>query len=212
MSSTLFTPYLHHSLLVVLANLLIAATIIAYPLVIYFGLDIFDARLIAFVLIVMALARLFFAKRFNGPAAFIPQTNLVIIALLVIGISALASNSPVFLLYYPVCMNVLMFMLFATSLLRPPSIIEQIARLKTPDLPNAAIAYTRKVTIVWCVFFAANGAMALYTILATSMEFWALYNSLISYSLMGLLFAGEYAIRRNVKRCAARQQDAKECL
>ncbi|NKB58330.1 MAG: hypothetical protein GKS00_18550 [Alphaproteobacteria bacterium] len=191
------------------AHIAIAVLVIAYPIIVYFGLEFFEARLIAFALVAIALLRLFLSRRFDGLAARMPQANLVVAALLLVGVSAMAFNSPTLLQYYPVCMNVLMFTLFLVSLVRPPSIIEQIARITTPDLPEAGISYTRKVTMVWCAFFIVNGAIALYTVLGTNMAFWALYNSVISYSLMGILFAGEYAVRRAVQRSTARHQGAK---
>ena len=95
-----------------------------------------------------------------------------------------------------------MLVLFFVSLLRPPTIIERIARFKDPNLPDAAIRYTRNVTIIWCVFFILNGGAALYTTLYTSLETWALYNGVISYVLMGLLFAGEYLVRKRFQNRA----------
>jgi uncharacterized membrane protein len=191
------------------ANIAFAAVILAYPVIVYFGLGHFEARLIAIALIAAAVARFLIVRRRDGFMARLPQGNLVIAALLLVGVSAMASNSPVLLQYYPVCINVLMFAAFVISLIRPPSIIEQIARIKTPDLPEAGVIYTRKVTMVWCGFFALNGAMALYTVLDTTMGFWAIYNGVISYSLMGVLFVGEYLVRRNVKRGFARHRHAK---
>ncbi len=99
------------------------------------------------------------------------------------------------MLYYPVLVNSALFVLFTVSLVRPPSVIERIARLRDPELPPAAVVYTRRVTIVWTVFFALNGATALYTALFTPLETWALYNGLIAYVLIGTLFAVEFAIR-----------------
>lgn len=191
------------------ANIALAAVILAYPLIVYFGLGHFEARLIAIALIAVAVARFLIVRRRDGFMARLPQGNLVIAALLLVGVSAMASNSPVLLQYYPVCINVLMLTAFAISLIRPPSIIEQIARIKTPDLPEAGVIYTRKVTMVWCGFFALNGAMALYTILDTTMGFWAVYNGVISYSLMGILFVGEFIVRRHVKRGFAQHGHAK---
>jgi uncharacterized membrane protein len=49
---------------------------------------------------------------------------------------------------------------------------------------------------VWCGFFILNGCMAAWTAFAASRETWALYNGLISYLLMGVLFAGEWVFRR----------------
>jgi uncharacterized membrane protein len=48
--------------------------------------------------------------------------------------------------------------------------------------------------------FVLNGSLALYTAVAADIEVWALYNGVIAYVLMGLLFAGEYLVRRRVRR------------
>lgn len=192
-----------------IAKIAFALVLIAYPVIVYFGVDYLDARMIALILILMAMARLFLARRTAGGAAAMPQSNWIIAALFVIGILAMISNSVIILKYYPVCVNALMFLLFFTSLLRPPSLIERIARMSTPDLPEAGVRHTRKVTMVWCGFFILNGGMAFYTVWGTGFGFWALYNGLISYTLMGILFAGEYLIRIRVQRNNARNQNAK---
>jgi uncharacterized membrane protein len=56
------------------------------------------------------------------------------------------------------------------------------------------------VTQVWCLFFLCNGGVALYTALYSSLAFWTLYNGLIAYVLMGLVFAIEYGVRQLVRR------------
>ena len=100
---------------------------------------------------------------------------------------------------YPVAVNALMLALFGLSLRHPPSMIERFARLQEPDLPTHAIAYTRRVTQVWCGFFVINGTLALLTALYASTDVWALYNGLIAYLLMGALFAGEWLVRQRVR-------------
>jgi uncharacterized membrane protein len=102
--------------------------------------------------------------------------------------------------FYPVLVNGAFLTVFAYSLFVPPSTIEQLARLQEPNLPPAAIAYTRRVTQVWCVFFMLNGAIALYTALFSSMAQWTFYNGFLAYLLMGVLFAGEYCARCYFKR------------
>ena len=62
------------------------------------------------------------------------------------------------------------------------------------------MAYTRRVTQAWCLFFALNGVVALATALAASDEVWMLYNGLVAYGLIGAMFAGEWLIRRHVRR------------
>ena len=184
-----------------------SAIVVAYPIIVYFGVQYFDTRLIALTLIFLALGRLLLVK---GPG--LPHSNLIAAALLLVGISTVAANSPVLLQYYPVCLSALLFAVFLTSLFRPPSIVEQIARLKAPNLPEAGVSYTRKVTMIWCGFFAFNGSMALYTILNTNIDLWAIYNGLISYILMGLLFALEYLVRRRVHRKTTRHQGEQSWL
>jgi uncharacterized membrane protein len=101
---------------------------------------------------------------------------------------------------YPVLVNAVMLALFAASLRWPPSAVERMARLRHPDLPPRGVAYTRRVTWVWCGFFVANGALALITALWASERVWSLYNGLIAYVVMGVLFAGEWLVRQRVMR------------
>ncbi len=61
-------------------------------------------------------------------------------------------------------------------------------------------AYCRNVTLVWCCFFIVNGSIALMSVFGDSYRFWALYNGCIAYILMGLLFAGEYIVRKVVQK------------
>lgn len=73
--------------------------------------------------------------------------------------------------------------------------IERLARLKEPELPDSAISYLRKVTLLWCGLFVFNGSMAAYTASYTSLATWTLYNGLLAYVLMGLLLGGEWIYR-----------------
>ena len=51
----------------------------------------------------------------------------------------------------------------ATLLFYPSTQALQVARLQEPQLPPAAIRYTRQVTRIWCGFFIFNGAIAIAT-------------------------------------------------
>lgn len=101
---------------------------------------------------------------------------------------------------YPVFMSVGALIIFATTLLNPPSMIERFARLAEPDLPESGVLWTKKVTMVWCVFFAINASIALITVVWMPMKVWVIYNGSISYVLMGLLFLGEYLLRKRHQR------------
>ncbi len=177
--------------LIILRGLLFAAL----PFLAYYALQHYPPREVALLLLSLLLLRapgktIAFLRRL-GPRALLPAA-----AALALGALLWRSNDPAWVLSYPILMNVLMFSLFTASLMHPPSVIERLARLRHPDLPPEGIAYTRRVTQVWCGFFVLNGGIAAWTAFAASRETWVLYNGLISYCLMGALFAGEWLFRR----------------
>lgn len=167
-----------------------------YPLVIYLGLGRWEPRWLALFLLVIALGR-----------AFVNRDRLWLLASLGAGVLVACSflgNQALPLKLYPVMVSLVFLSVFALSLRFPPTVIERLARLHDPDLPEAAVAYTRRVTWVWCGFFLFNALVSLATALFASDAQWALYNGLISYVLMGLLFAGEWLLRQRVRRALGR--------
>ncbi len=158
-----------------------------YPLAIYFGMSRFEPRWLALLLLSLALLRLLVTQEKVWIAAAGGAAVLVAASVL--------SNNGLPLKLYPVLVNAVMLTVFGLSLRYPPSVIERLARLQHPDLPEQGVFYTRRVTQVWCLFFVFNGSMALYTAVWASAATWALYNGLIAYLLMGLLFAAEWLLR-----------------
>lgn len=79
-------------------------------------------------------------------------------------------------------------------------IVERLARLQEPDLPEKGVHYTRHVTQIWCGFFIINGGIALFTALHGDMSLWTAWNGMIAYLLMGTLMAGEWLVRRQVMK------------
>ncbi len=172
-----------------LVNGVVGLSTLLYPLVVFFGSRYFEPWKMAVLLIVLLLLRL---------AASISSRHWST-PLLIAGIGyclvAMWSNQVSTLLFYPLLVNALMLLIFGWSLVSPPSLIERLARIQHPDLPPEGVIYTRRVTQVWCAFFIINGALAGLTAVWGSLEIWSLYNGLIAYVLMGLLFAGEYLVR-----------------
>jgi uncharacterized membrane protein len=164
----------------------------AYPLLVYAALGRLSPRWLALLLALFAALRAVAARQ---PFWWAVSGGIVALAS-----AGFVANALVPLKLYPVLVNAVMLTVFAASLYWPPSAIERIARSRRPDLPPRGVAYTRRVTWVWCGFFALNGALALATALWASDRIWALYNGLIAYGLMGLLFAGEWLVRRQVMR------------
>lgn len=160
---------------------------LAYPAAIWLGLARFEPRWLALALLAVALLRVAADRRPSGWLAAAGAGVLVAATWLL--------NDGLPLKLYPVLVNAALLALFATSLWRPPTVIERLARLTDPALPAAAIPYVTRVTRVWCAFFVVNGAIALWTALAASDAVWALYNGAIAYVLIGALLLGERLVR-----------------
>ena len=165
-----------------------------YPIAVYFGVNYLEPWKIAGILIVLLLIKL--ATGYSGNHWSKP---LLMAGVMYFGF-VIWSNNSVSLRFYPALVNGMMLVIFSWSLLSPPSLIERLARLQHPDLPQEGIIYTRRVTQIWCGFFMVNGFIALATALWSSFEVWSLYNGLIAYLLMGILLGGEYIDRMRTQK------------
>jgi uncharacterized membrane protein len=119
-----------------------------------------------------------------------------------LGVIAVLARADLPVKFYPVAVNVGMLGLFGWSLVRPPTVVERLARMQDPQLPPGAVTYTRKVTGAWCLFFVANGAVAAYTAVLSDDRLWAWYNGFLAYLLIGLMFACERVVRHFVLRAS----------
>jgi uncharacterized membrane protein len=173
----------------------LALSWLAYPLLIYFGLQILQPRYVALLLAAGLLLRRH--QQMQRLMADLTRLDRIILICL-LGLAGMTAvvNSELLLRLYPAAVTAGVLLLFAASLYTPPSMIERFARLQHPDLPPEGVRYTRKVTQVWCAFLTLNSLIALYTGLFSSREVWSLYNGLIAYMLMGVLFAGEWLVRK----------------
>jgi uncharacterized membrane protein len=168
---------------------LVGILTVLYPFAVYFGIRYFEPWQISGVLIALLGLRLI-----PGSSAANWGKPMIIVGIIYCGFAAWR-NDLIALRFYPVIINAVMLLIFSWSVFSPPTVIERLARLQHPDLPPEGIIYTKRVTQIWCLFFVLNGGMALTTALWCSFEAWSLYNGLIAYVLMGILFAGEYVVR-----------------
>ncbi|MCQ4307348.1 hypothetical protein NA645_04995 [Pseudomonas stutzeri] len=166
---------------------------LAYPFVVYLGLEHLSPRLFAMLLGALWLARLLGAKQTPLSRTVAAVALLFCLLLGVVDDSAL-------LPWYPVLISLALLGLFAGSLRSGMPIIERLARLSEPELPPAAVRYTRQVTWVWVGFFIINAGIAGGLVLWAPLSWWTLYTGLIAYLLMGLLFAGEWLVRQRVRK------------
>jgi uncharacterized membrane protein len=174
-----------------IAALLLGVLGVTYPVLVYFGLSAFSPQFILIGLLIVVLLRAvtFAVQKRYGPAG---------LAVLVAGIVAAGGLASELLAirFYPVMVSLTMGAVFTVTLFTDRPMVERLARLKMPDLDDYSIAYTRKLTKVWIGFFAVNAMIATWTALYASMEIWTLYNGFLSYLLIGILFIGEWPVRR----------------
>lgn len=100
----------------------------------------------------------------------------------------------VVLKYYPPICNAVIFLIFFVSLFTPETVIQKFARMCGDKLEKPAFDYTRKITYVWCVFTFLNLLVSIWTIFLSD-KIWIIYNGIISYLLIGMLFCIEYMVR-----------------
>jgi uncharacterized membrane protein len=162
--------------------------------VVYFGIRQGSIGILVAVLLAIAGLRLLFGGRGTNIG-----TRIVALAMGVVALVTWLRGDTLGLLWYPVACNGIFFAVFAYSLRQPQTLIERLARLREPQLSAEGVAYTRKVTLVWCGFFLVNGSVAAITALVGDMQLWTLYNGMLSYLLMAALFAGEWLVRQRLR-------------
>jgi uncharacterized membrane protein len=169
---------------------LLAIVSLAYPFAVWLGLERWSPRYLVLLLGLLWLGRLLVTGR--NRRTLLPAAA----ALLFCAVTAAVDDASL-LLWYPVLINGALLLVFASSLRGTP-VIETLARLRDPALPVAGIAYTRRVTVIWSLFFLLNGAIAAALTLWAPLSWWTLYNGLIAYGLIGLLLGGEWLVRQRV--------------
>lgn len=163
-----------------------------YPFAVYFGMEHFAPWQFGLLLGGLWLARALLGKA-NPGNRWMAASAITFCVLLAV------FDSPLLLRWYPVLISAFMLGLFTLSLKYGPPMVERLARLREPQLPASAVVYTRRVTVAWSVFFLCNGVLAAVLTLWAPLSWWMLYTGLISYGLMGLMFAIEWLIRQRVR-------------
>jgi uncharacterized membrane protein len=84
------------------------------------------------------------------------------------------------------------------STLRSGSVplITRIALVIRGELPDYVMVYTRKATLAWVIFFLVMMFINLFLAMFASLEIWSYFANFIAWGLTGLMFLGEYLVRR----------------
>lgn len=173
------------------AGAVIAVLTLAYPFLVYFGLQQFSPALFSVLIFAVALLRFVSSKRRGG------LDQLAVLAIALLFSFALALSDSEFLLrLYPVIISLAIAAVFGLSLREDEALITQIARSTGKEITAQAERYTRKLTALWALLLLANAVVALYLALEASLEHWMLYCGFISYLIFGAIALIELAYRQ----------------
>jgi uncharacterized membrane protein len=171
-----------------------AILVAGYPAAVYFGLLHLSARSVGLLLLALLLPGLFYRLRKAQPGQLWAVLKLPLAVASLVALAALFDDQR-FVLALPVLINLLLLFGFARSLRATP-MVERFARLQKAELSAEQVHYCRRVTQVWCAFFAANAVLSSALACFASLATWALYTGLIAYVLIGVLGASEYVVRK----------------
>jgi uncharacterized membrane protein len=175
-------------------RVLLGIVALAYPLLVYAGLLLFEPRVLAAAGAVLLLGHAATGwRRWQRRDVIRAAAPVALVAAVLVG--AAVFNEGRTFLYVPALVNAAMLIGFARTLRGGPSMIETLARLQHPDLPPSRGPYLRVITWLWCGFFAVNITISLALALGSTLSAWALYNGLLAYVLAGLLLGGERVYR-----------------
>jgi uncharacterized membrane protein len=95
-----------------------------------------------------------------------------------------------------------LLLLFGRTLARGrEAFITRIARQVHGTLPPALEAYTRRLTLAWCVFFAAQLVASALLLTFGTVNGWSIFINVLNFPLVALMFAGDWLY------CAVRYPD-----
>ncbi len=172
----------------------IVSILLIYPFLIYVAVSGGYIRMAGMVVAAAAILQVLASSRAHRRSVHtvaFQATGIIILAIL----SALF-DTPVFILHLPVFISCFLLVTFCWSLRHPPCMIERYAMLFKQEFSEEEQSYLKKTTCLWMVFFIVNASITEVIILMGKLDWWALYAGLISYLIMGCLFAGEYIVRR----------------
>ncbi|EPV8392509.1 hypothetical protein [Klebsiella sp. 141161] len=176
--------------------LMTGVLLLAWPFLVWFGLAHNSLQWLLPLMTLLLFLRFRQTRRQAGPLNVV--TQVVAATGMTLCIASYLLKTHQLLLFYPVVVNTVMLAVFGGSLWSSMPIVERLARLREPALPERALRYTRRVTQIWCAFFVGNGGIALFTALHGDMSLWTAWNGMISYLLIGMLMAGEWLVRQRV--------------
>ncbi|HEV7556831.1 MAG TPA: hypothetical protein VGO00_15300 [Kofleriaceae bacterium] len=166
----------------------------ASPWVLYWTLSQGDVKVASITLVAWVVVRtipiVMAAKQEQRRAAMQLPAIALVFALL-----GWISHDGTWLLVLPAATQATFGLTFLRSLSGTP-LIEHFARMVKPELTAGEQAHCRAWTRVWGYYLIALAALGLVLAMVASLAVWTIYVGVISYVLVGVLFAIEYVVRK----------------
>jgi uncharacterized membrane protein len=178
-----------------LRTALVAIVALAYPFVLLTGLDHLAARTIGAAVLAFLVAMVLFSPSRQSRLLTLVLRRFG--SLIVVALVATATNEPVVLQLLPSITSLWLLVVFGRTLAGGTSMVGQFATAMHDGFPDFLLPYCRKVTWVWCGFFAANAIVGAALAAFATPEHWALYTGFVSYLVIAALAAGEYVFHKS---------------
>ncbi len=157
---------------------------VLYPFLIFVALQHnFSLNILAFLMVIAFMASFLQSRK-----------KLVLLIGLSLVIGLIFTRNVLFIKCYPVCMNLFICLTFGLSLKDKP-LITTFAEKIEKHMTDEIRLYTRKATWAWTIFMAFNTLISIMTLFLPTI-YWTIYNGCLSYILIGMMFLGEYLVRR----------------
>lgn len=106
-------------------------------------------------------------------------------------------SQPITVLYVPpLTVSLFLLWLFGRSLGQGrTALISQVAEAYHGELPKQLALYTRRLTLIWTVYFAIFASSVFYLGFINTASNWSFYLNLSNYIIIALLVGGEYLLR-----------------
>ncbi len=173
----------------------VAILVAAYPFLLVTGLDHASPRAIGAVLLALTVTAGLTAG--GHSSRLLPLLVRRFGLLVAASVAAAATNHPIALTMLPSLSSLWLLATFGATLRREPSMVAQFATAMHDGFPDFLLPYCRKVTWMWCAFFAINAVVGAVLAIAQPAEVWAFYTGFLSYLVIVVLAAGEYVFHKS---------------
>lgn len=177
-----------------IVKFLIALFFIAYPFIVYFGLNHFPPSFFGLMLMALLAFRYGVIKAAER-ALMLP----ILLLFLTYALAMVVLDNARMVLYYPALVSFVMCAVFANSLRHEEPILLRLVKARGKFISSHTPGYLFWLTVLWSMFFLLNGLISLWSS-TVSLHVWTLYNGLISYFIVAILGAGEWLFRRHYKK------------